>query len=46
MGEHEEHGKDGRQQQDDLKHSYDSKHHICDSGHSILQHLWRRLDKS
>ena len=41
LGEHEEqrergeHGKDGKHQPDDIKHSfYYSKHSICDSKHS------------
>ena len=38
LGDHGEHGKDGKHQTDDLKHSiYDSKHTFCDSKHSICQ---------
>ena len=44
-----EHGKDGKHQPQDLKHSiYDSKHSFChpdDSKHSILRHMWRRSEK-
>ena len=37
-GKHREHGKDGKPQPDDIKHSiYDSKHTFCDSEHSICQ---------
>ena len=50
LGEHGEHGKDGKYQSDDLKHSIcDSKHSFCqpsDSKHSSLRRLWRRLKKS
>ena len=57
LGEHREHGIDGKHQPHALKHSiYDSKHSLFDSKHtisktddskhSILRPLWRQLKKS
>ena len=48
VGNHEEHGKDGKHQPDDSNHSFihDSKHSFCqpdDSKHLSLSHLLRRL---